>query len=219
MIVEAYGITLKRLTAEYLELVRGHRNSEAIRNTMEYREIITAEMQQQWFAGIDNEHNNYMLIFVEDKPIGLISGTQIDWEKGITGNGGIFIWDKDFIETIHPARAAILLTDIGFYLGMKKNQVKILSDNLRSISFNTSLGYQLLPGQEGVYNQQYELTAERYFPAVEKLRSMTGTQGIIKGRFDDPNHVSSANIINRLAKFEDQLAGKFEITVQRKDVL
>lgn len=120
MIVEAHGIKLKRLTAGELELVRNYRNSEPIRNTMEYREIITADMQQKWFRSIDNEHNNYMLIYVDEKPIGLISGTQIDWENGITGNGGIFIWSQEFMETVYPSRAAVLMTDIGFYLGMKK---------------------------------------------------------------------------------------------------
>lgn len=195
MIVEAYGIKLQRLTADYIELVRHYRNSEAIRNTMEFREPISAEMQQKWFESIDNERNNYMLIMVENHPIGLISGTQIDWENGVTNNGGIFIWDTNFVETVYPARAALLLTDLGFFFGMKKNFIRILRDNLKSISFNLSLGYKLLPGQENVYNQQYELIAQSYFSNVEKLRPMLGASGVIDISINNREHESSRRII------------------------
>ncbi len=213
MIVEAYGIKLKRLTADELELVRTHRNSEAIRNTMEYREIITTEMQQKWFRSIDNEHNNYMLIYVDEKPIGLISGTQIDWANGITGNGGIFIWAQEFIETVYPSRAAVLLTDIGFYLGMKKNYAKILRDNFKSIAFNTSLGYTLLPHQAEVYNQQYELTAEKYFTSVKKLRNMLGVNGLIHIILDDAAHPSSIRIAETFKNVSKETKQKISLTI------
>lgn len=212
MIVEAYGIKLKRLTADEIELVRTHRNSEAIRNTMEYREIITADMQRNWFGSIDNEHNNYMLIYVDEKPIGLISGTQIDWENGITGNGGIFIWSQEFMETVYPSRAAVLMTDIGFYLGMKKNYAKILRDNLKSIAFNTSLGYALLPNQDEVYNQQYELTAEKYFFVVQKLRKLLGAEGNIQITLDDAKHPSSIRIAEVLQNISPEMKQKISLT-------
>lgn len=212
MIVEAYGIKLKRLTAGELELVRNYRNSEPIRNTMEYREIITADMQQKWFRSIDNEHNNYMLIYVDEKPIGLISGTQIDWENGITGNGGIFIWSQEFMETVYPSRAAVLMTDIGFYLGMKKNYAKILRDNLKSIAFNTSLGYALLPNQDEVYNQQYELTAEKYFFVVQKLRKLLGAEGNIQITLEDAKHPSSIRIAEVLQNISPEMKQKISLT-------
>lgn len=213
MIVEAYGIKLKRLTADELELVRTHRNSEAIRNTMEYREIITTEMQRKWFATIDNEHNNYMLIYVKEIPIGLISGTQIDWENGITGNGGIFIWAPEFIETVYPARAAVLMTDIGFYLGMKMNYAKILRDNFKSISFNTSLGYELLPNQEEAYNQQYVLPREKYFASVLKLRKILGVYGLIQIILDDATHPSSVRIANTFRNIPEITRQKLVLTI------
>ncbi len=213
MIVEAYGIKLKRLTEEELELVRTHRNSEAIRNTMEYRETITAEMQQKWFTTIDNEHNNYMLIYVDEKPIGLISGTQIDWINGITGNGGIFIWAQEFIETIYPSRAAVLMTDIGFYLGMKKNYARILRDNFKSIAFNASLGYELLTNQDDVYNQQYELTADKYFSSVQKLRNILGVDGIIRIILDNAAHPSSIRIAETFKNISEETKQKISLTI------
>ncbi|MFN8323589.1 MAG: hypothetical protein U0T74_13090 [Chitinophagales bacterium] len=211
MIVEAYGIKLKRLTSGDIEMVRIHRNSDGIRAAMEYRDYITAEMQREWFNSIDNESNNYMMILVEDHPIGLISGTQIDWERGITGNGGIFVWDKSFLETIYPAKASLLLTDIGFYLGMKKNYIRILDDNLKSISFNTALGYKLLPGQSGVRNKKYELTFNDYFKAAEKIRELIGAVGKIKITIDDANHVSAVNIVQRINNIDSEFATKIDL--------
>lgn len=213
MIAEAYGIKLLRLTEEYLELVRQHRNSDAVRNTMEYREIITPEMQREWFRKIDNEHNNYGLIFVDDKPIGLISGTEIDWKQMITGNGGIFIWDENFKETLYPAKAALLMTDWGFYVGMEKNYVRILSNNTKSIAFNLSLGYQLLPNQEDVFNQQYELTAKRYFSSVEKVRKALGAEGIIHITLDDIEHPSSKKMAEVIQNLPAEKRAKFKLTI------
>lgn len=215
MIVEAYGIKLKRLTLSDIELVRQHRNSDAIRNTMEYREIITPEMQMKWFLSIDNECNNFMLILVDNQAIGLISGTNIDWQKGITNNGGIFIWQPEFIESVYPVKAALLLTDIGFYLGMKRNYIKILRSNTKSIAFNTALGYQVCEGQQENNNRQYELTAERYFLASQKYRQMARATGLIKIVFDNPSHVSSKNIIERIQKLSPDVASKFQISISK----
>lgn len=213
MIAEAYGIKLLRLTEEYIELVRQHRNSDAVRNTMEYREIITPEMQREWFRKIDNERNNYGLIFVNDKPIGLISGTEIDWQQMITGNGGIFIWDENFKETLYPAKAALLMTDWGFYMGMRKNYVRILSSNVKSIAFNLSLGYQILPNQENVLNQRYELTPERYFSSVEKLRKTLSAEGLINIALDDIAHPSSKKMAEVIQDLPAVQKAKFKLTI------
>ncbi len=213
MIAEAYGIKLLRLTEDYIELVRKHRNSDSVRNTMEYREIITPKMQLEWFHRIDNEKNNYGLICVNGKPIGLISGTEIDWEQMITGNGGIFIWDEDFKETLYPAKAALLMTDWGFFMGMKKNYIRILQNNIRSISFNVSLGYELLPNQENVFNQRYELTAVNYFTSVERIRKAVGAEGIIHITLDDIAHPASKKMAEVISQLPVEQKVKFKLTI------
>ncbi len=180
MIVERGNIKLLRLTEDYIELVRSWRNTPEIRKTMEYREYITPEMQLEWFRKIDNVNNNYFLIETDNKFIGLINGANVEWDKGITNNGGVFIWDKQYMESIEILQASLLLTDLGYYLGLKKNYIRILKDNARAIAFNTAMGYRLLPGQELVYNQQYELTPDTYFTATEKIRQQFGLNGIIK---------------------------------------
>ncbi|MFI5202922.1 MAG: GNAT family N-acetyltransferase [Flavobacteriales bacterium] len=170
--VTGYGIKLKRLSIEDIELVRYWRNSESIRKFMEYREEITPEMQLKWFTSIDNQSNFFFLISVDHKYIGLINGANTDWNEGITNSGGIFIWDEKFWATEIPFNTSVLLSDISFVFGLKKIKAKILSDNLRSIDFNKKLGFVKLPEQENLYNQLYELTPDNFRNATKPIREI-----------------------------------------------
>lgn len=198
MYIEAYGIKLIRLEEKYIEILRQWRNLPHVQSQMEYREYITPEMQAKWFASIDNEYNNYFLVEVGGELIGVISATQIDWDNNITGNGGIFIANEKFIDTDYPARAALLLTDLGFYIGMQKNYVRILAENKQSIAFNTLIGYELMEGQECVVNQRYVLTKENYFKKAAKLREALNTTGKAKVVFDDLTHPAQNRIFTRI---------------------
>ena len=199
MILERGNVRLVRLSEEYIELVRYWRNFPAIRDTMEYREYITPEMQKEWFARIDNINNNYFLIgTTNDTFIGLIYGSDIDWENGITNNGGIFIWDSAYLESVEILQAALLLTDTGFYMGMKRNFIRILKDNARSIAFNKSMGYKLLPGQDDVYNQKYELTEEDYYRTTQKIRQHFGFNSHIRVFLTSTEHASRVALAKKL---------------------
>src|ERR1041385_8348137 len=109
MIIKGFGISLHRLQHDDIELVRQKRNAPNVSSFMEYREEITPEMQEKWFQSINNEKNNYFLIEYNGEKIGLIYAAEIDWEKMITGNSGIFIWDEQFRKTSVPLAAALLL--------------------------------------------------------------------------------------------------------------
>ncbi len=127
-------------------------------------------MQEKWFSSINNIYNNYYIIIAKGEKIGLINGSQIDWEKKETKNGGIFIWKDEYWDTLIPLFASILLTDISFIIGLERTYVKILRTNPKAIQFNKQLGYEILEGQEEFENQQYVLTKENYFRKTEKLR-------------------------------------------------
>ncbi|OJW82902.1 MAG: hypothetical protein BGO69_02375 [Bacteroidetes bacterium 46-16] len=200
MILERGNVKLLRLTEAYIELVRNWRNSPSIRNTMEYREEITPEMQKAWFRKIDNVNNNYFLIEVSGKFIGLIYGSDIDWENGITHNGGIFIWDTAYLESVEIMEAALMLTDIGFMMGMKVNYIKILRDNLRSIAFNRSMGYKLLPEQEDAYNQKYQLLEDDYFKATERIRQHFGFSKELKVYITKAEHATRETLADKLRR-------------------
>jgi len=108
MIVRKYGITLRRLKEEDIELVRQMRNLVAIRNKMFFQETITPEMQIKWFNSINNKNNGYFIIEVEGKKIGLIHGKNLDFEKR-TCEGGIFIWDENHIGGFGPSLASVIM--------------------------------------------------------------------------------------------------------------
>lgn len=191
MILEGYGIRLIRMREEHIELVRQHRNSANIRRFMEYRDEITPEMQLAWFKSVDNIENNYFMIETDGKFIGLINAGKIDWDKRETGNGGIFIWEVEYWETLVPLSASVLLTETSLLFGIDRSYVKILKDNPKAIAFNKQLGYELMPNQEAEYNQMYELTTDRFVGKLEKLKQMIPAlqaheQMVIT--VDDPEH-------------------------------
>lgn len=217
MILEGYGITLKRLTAEDLELVRVKRNSEDVKKYMHYREEITPEMQQKWFASIDNEFNNYFLIIHDGVKVGLISGAEIDWNKLETGNGGLFIWESSLWGTHVPLCAAMLLTELSFHIGFKKTYVRVLPENRRAISFNAELGYIKSPEQPKGELEVYELHEETFYEATDKIRSIMKTQfpKMLKCTIDDPEHPSSKNIIRAYSKLDRESQNQFIFVVQQ----
>ena len=73
MIVEQYGVTYSRVTEADIELIRHWRNQPFIRDTMQFKEYITPEMQKKWFERINNKYNYYFLIEVDGNKRGLIN--------------------------------------------------------------------------------------------------------------------------------------------------
>jgi UDP-4-amino-4,6-dideoxy-N-acetyl-beta-L-altrosamine N-acetyltransferase len=200
MILEGYGIRLIRLCEEHIEMVRQHRNSEQIRQFMEYREHITSEMQLAWFKSIDTIENNYFVIEVDDKFIGLINGAQIDWGNRETGSGGIFIWELNYWETAVPVSASLLLTDTSVLFGLDRSYVKILAENKKAIAFNKQLGYVLMPDQQSEVNQLYVLEQARYLEAAAKLKLLISElkNDHMTVTVDNPDHPVSRFLVERI---------------------
>src|SRR5690606_5775369 len=96
MIISRFGVRLIRLGKEHIELVRYWRNSDRIRNVMEYRAIISPEMQLQWFLSLHAANDFYFIIEHEAKLIGMIHISKTDWEDK-NAQSGLFIWDENFI--------------------------------------------------------------------------------------------------------------------------
>ena len=167
--LEGYGILLKRLTEDKIELVRRWRNDPKIFQYMEYRKTISAEEQLEWFRKINNDNNYYFLIVVEDVEVGLINIRDIDYELK-SGEPGIFIWDDYFLNSDISFRSAFVLTDFAFdVLSLKKMVIHILSDNKRAIQYNKMYGYKLSDNQEGIYNQEYTLEKKYYQECRNKI--------------------------------------------------
>ena len=168
LILENYGVRLKRLTHDKIELLRQWRNDPKIQQYMFYREYITPEMQESWFANLDKKCNFYFIIEYEDKEIGCVNIKDIDWEKK-TGEPGIFIYDEDYLNSDLSFRASLALSDFGFYtLGLDIFIGHVLIDNKRAVRFNKALGYK----KQSVDERVWSLFKEDYEINVAKLKRL-----------------------------------------------
>ena len=160
MEITKYGVTLKRLTEDKIEMVRNWRNDPKIQQYMEFRDYITPEMQQAWFKRINNDNNYYFIIIWEGREVGLINIKDIDYTKKI-GEPGIFIYDDDCLNSDVALRASLCRDDfIWDVLKLEKMYIHVMRDNKRAIKFNLFRGYKLEEGQETVLNQLYSLAKE-----------------------------------------------------------
>ncbi len=175
MRIRKYGLELKRLQRNDLEEVRLNRNSPHIRMRMEFQEEITPKMQLEWFEKIDTIYNNYFVISIDGKKIGLIHGKDTDFEKRCS-EGGLFIWDENFVGTHIPMLASVILADLNFIINeFNFNYIKVKKDNLRALAYNRALGYRIredLPCHPEF--QMLAITKEEYLEWINKYRKYLG---------------------------------------------
>ncbi len=171
MIISKYGIRLKRIKQDDLELLREWRNSENVKKYMEFREHITPEMQQQWFETVNNYNNFYYIIEHKEVKIGVINEKNVDREGKGTSESGIYIALEKYRNTHIPVLASLMLIEISmFLLDGRESYIRILNDNHESINYNTSIGYELCEGQEELENQLYVMTKESFEQKTAKIR-------------------------------------------------
>lgn len=164
-----YGLVLKRIGPEDIELVREKRNSQHIREAMYYRDYITEEEQKAWFIRINNINNFYYLIIYRDEAIGLFNEKNINWEER-TSETGLFIWDERYLDTHIPLMASLMLSEMGFYVfGGKASYVSVLRDNHKALSYIRSFGYVRCEGQEENELQRFVLTREAFEAGGSRL--------------------------------------------------
>jgi len=141
MIIRKYGLTLRRLQPEHLELVRQQRNSDAIRRHMFYQKEISQQEQQAWYATNHNKYNYYFIIEYQQEFIGVISGKNVNYDAGVS-EGGIFVWDQRYWNSFVPVMATVIMADLTF-LTMEFNRTlaEVRSDNAQQMHYNRMLGY------------------------------------------------------------------------------
>lgn len=162
MEITNYGITLRRLTHDKIEMVRNWRNDPKIQRFMEFRDYITPEMQEKWFDRINNDNNYYFIIVFRGKEIGLTNIKDIDYEEG-TGEAGLFIYDDEYLNSDISFRSALCMGELFYYdLKLKTSLAHVCRDNKRAIQYNKFLGYQITDNQENEYNQLYFQTKEAF---------------------------------------------------------
>ena len=172
MIIRKYGLLLREVEREDLEMIRQYRNSDVIKSKMLYRQLISREQQKAWFKEISKPGCSYFIIYKDDVALGLINGKKVDIEKK-TSEGGIFIWDKDCsYETI--VLSSIIINDWGFLFNdVAVNNAEVLKENKKAIGYNKVMGYRISeeihPNPEALWMTQ---TKEDYLKFRKKLSAL-----------------------------------------------
>jgi hypothetical protein len=140
--INCLGLHLSRLTEEDIELVRNMRNRLDIKKRMSYQKNITSEQQVSWYKSINNEFNYYFLITYNQKKIGLINAKNLNPKTSI-GEGGIFIWEKEYLDSPIPVLASIVFLDVifNYFKISNKSLIRVLKKNKKAIAYNEALGY------------------------------------------------------------------------------
>lgn len=173
MIIEQYGVVLRRLTLDDIELVREWRNHPSIQKTMNYQEHITKEQQIKWFHSINNKYNYYFLIIYNGASIGVINAKNVS-EVDLTSEGGIFVWeDKEEFDLI-PVFASLASLNVIFQVidFLEKSIVQVRRDNPKAIYYNAMLGYKINEMKSTEQTCFMELTKEDYFEYTFKINKV-----------------------------------------------
>lgn len=203
MIIKQFGITLKRLTLEDIELVRTWRNDSEIKKSMNFREHISKDMQLKWFHSINNKFNYYFLIYYKGVAIGVINAKNVDEQQKI-GEGGIFIWDTREEFSLAPVYASLTMLNTVFKRMdfFEKSIIQVRRENEKAIYYNTVLGYKENPELSTDEVLFFELTKERFYQYTERLNKITQK---LTNDFEEPRMQGDYSPEYHLAVFENYL--------------
>lgn len=199
MLLEKYGICLRRMQIEDCELVRKWRNDDKISRFMFHQGSIQSEMQINWFHSINNSSNFFFLILKNNEPIGLINTSSIDWEAG-TAYTGLFVYEDQYLASEVPVYASLNMLD--FFLGPMGLQfiyAKVRGNNRRAHLYNSTLGFRRTKKIELGLGYEYLLRPNEYFTKADALRKFGAKRFGATTRVTlNPNDPADHLILNKL---------------------
>lgn len=167
LVLTNYGVTLRKLTHDKIEMLRQWRNDPKIQQHMFYREYITPEMQERWFANLNQFTNFYFIVEYDGKEIGLINVKNVDYEE-CNGESGVFIYDDAYLNSDVAYRAHLVMFDYMYEeLNLKYTYSHMLNDNSRALRFAQYLGSEIVKADES--STYCELYADKYLNNKNRL--------------------------------------------------
>lgn len=155
MILKQDNIILRRIEEKDIEMIRKWRNDPKISQYMSFRDYITLQMQKKWFEKINNENNYFFIINIDYTDVGMVDVKNIDYGQKVA-EGGIFIYDDKYLNSIYPLFASYLVINFVFdTLKLEKFKAQIMEDNKRAIRYNKSLGFKPTDEIDGLQRTYY----------------------------------------------------------------
>lgn len=145
-----FGVELKRVSQEDLEMIRQWRNHPDVSRYMFSSELISEQRQREWFDRIclDNQQQHYV-IYYKGEAIGVINGHSLNnralqHAKGI--EVGMYLAPEcRFRGTVLAFCPALAFNQYCFeVLGCHYLQAEVLPDNQAALRFNRQLGYEMV---------------------------------------------------------------------------
>jgi len=170
--LNTYKLVLKQLEYKDIEMLRMWRNSEFVKQYMEFKGHITMAMQKNWFNSLKPDRDYYFIIYHNNYPVGM---TEIKNILNGVGNLGIFIADEEVLKTVPMLsyQAIFSIIDFSFYeLELQSIEASILQNNPRAIRFNESFGFKPINDQDTIENRYYCLTKEDYAVKSKKIKQI-----------------------------------------------
>ena len=159
--ITKYGITLKSLTNNEIAMITDWRNSPKIRSRMNNYEFQTYEKQLRWFKSLNKKENIFMVINIDNLPVGLI------WVTDIydTTQLGYYIYDDKYEHSPEATYAIKAFLEHLFTIPLVE-QAYIEIDKKRKNEIRTLKYYGF---EEGIYNS-YLLSKDKFLQRRKELQ-------------------------------------------------
>lgn len=167
--IQAYNVTLRGIFKEDLEILRHWRNDPAIRLNMINQDIISAEQQKKWFAGLNETSQVHYIVEYKDQPVGYANFKPANNKQ--SGQTGLYIGEQKYRGTALAFCLALALLDhIFLQLKIHYLTADVLSHNSAALRFNEQLGYVLVQKNNHLLTMQ--LTLDNYVKAKNELSKL-----------------------------------------------
>ncbi|WP_240652706.1 GNAT family N-acetyltransferase [Rheinheimera riviphila] len=148
--ISEFSVELRPLQRQQLELLRQWRNDPVIAAPMLQQQLISAEMQQQWFARVQQDKRQaQFVIYYKDEAIGacnLKSADGLELGQSETIESGFYLAHPRFRGTLLAFFPALALNQYCFKsLNCKTLLAQVKLSNSAALRFNEKLGYQRQP--------------------------------------------------------------------------
>lgn len=169
---EGYGIELRPVRHDDIELLRQWRNSDRVREQMHDQSIISSEQQEAWFLAIQHRfHEAYWVVYCQGVPTGMLCikgkeklGSESEVDVGMyTGTPPSPVKHS----LLGFAMALMQMSIVFDTLALGSISMEVKASNENALKFNRLLGYR----EQGTSNEfvRMRITAEEFIKGKKRL--------------------------------------------------